>query len=104
MTTGAKTTEPGHHNGEFVKDVRVSPIDGGVGFVEEDELSRAARLPGLEPADLLRGHAEQHEVGVVTVKTAVTVHHVRALYKYHTLHLIFTNTRLHKQWLRHEHA
>ena len=30
--------------------------------------------PGL-PADLLRGHAEQHEVGVVIVKTAVTVHH-----------------------------
>ena len=33
--------------------------------------------PGL-PADLLRGHAEQHEVGVMTVETAVTVHHVRA--------------------------
>ena len=34
--------------------------------------------PGLEPADLLRSHAEQHEVGVVIVKTAVTVHHVGA--------------------------
>ena len=33
---------------------------------------------GLEPADLLRGHAEQHEVGVETVETAVTVHHVGA--------------------------
>ena len=31
--------------------------------------------PGLEPADLLCGLAEQHEVGVVTVETAVTVHH-----------------------------
>ena len=30
--------------------------------------------PGLEPADLLRGHAER----VVIVKTAVTVHHVGA--------------------------
>ena len=44
-TTGAQTTEPGHHNGEFVKDVRVSPVGGGVGVVEEDELSRAARRP-----------------------------------------------------------
>ena len=34
--------------------------------------------PGMEPADLLRGHAEQHEVGVLIVKTAVTVHHVGA--------------------------
>ena len=34
-----------HHNGEFVKDVRVLPIDEGVGVVEEDELSRAARRP-----------------------------------------------------------
>ena len=32
--------------------------------------------PRLEPADLFRGHTEQHEVGVVTVETAVTVHHV----------------------------
>ena len=32
--------------------------------------------PGLEPADLFRGHGEQHGVGVVMVKTAVTVHHV----------------------------
>ena len=32
-----------HHNGEFVNDVRVSPIDEVV--VEEDELSRAARRP-----------------------------------------------------------
>ena len=32
--------------------------------------------PGLEQADLLRSHAEQHEVGVVMDKTAVTVHHV----------------------------
>ena len=45
MTTGAQTTELGHHNGEFVKDVRVSPIDEGVGVVEEDDLSRAARQP-----------------------------------------------------------
>ena len=45
MTTGAQTTELGHHNGEFVKDVRVSPVDEGVGFVKEDELSRAARRP-----------------------------------------------------------
>ena len=44
-TTGAQTTEPGHHNGEFVNDVRVSPIDEGVDVVEEDELSRAARRP-----------------------------------------------------------
>ena len=44
-TTDAQTTEPGHHNGEFVKDVRVSPIDEGVGVVEKDELSRAARRP-----------------------------------------------------------
>ena len=34
--------------------------------------------PGPEPAGLLRGHAEQHEVGVVMTKTAVTVHHVGA--------------------------
>ena len=44
-TTGAQTTEPGHHNGEFVNDVQVSPIDEGAGVVEEDELSRAARRP-----------------------------------------------------------
>ena len=44
-TAGAQTTEPGHNNGEFVNDVRVSPIDEGVGVVEEDELSRAARRP-----------------------------------------------------------
>ena len=44
-TTGAQTTEPEHHNGEFVNDFRVSPIDEGVGVVEEDELSRAARRP-----------------------------------------------------------
>ena len=31
--------------------------------------------PRLEPADLLRGHAEQD---IVTVETAVTVHHVGA--------------------------
>ena len=73
-TTGAQTTEPGHHNGEFVKDVRVSPIDEGVGVVEEDELSRAARRVRTGAS----GHAEQHEVGVVTLKTAVTVHHVGA--------------------------
>ena len=41
--TGAQTTEPGHHNGEFLNDVRVSRVDEGVGVVEEDELSRAAR-------------------------------------------------------------
>ena len=45
MTTGAQTTELRHHNGEFVNDVRVSPIDEGVGVVEEDELSCAARRP-----------------------------------------------------------
>ena len=44
-TTGAQTTEPGHHNGEFVNDVRVSPTDEGVSVLEEDELSRAARRP-----------------------------------------------------------
>ena len=44
-TTGAQTTEPGQHSGEFVNDVRVSPIDEGVGVVEENELSRAARRP-----------------------------------------------------------
>ena len=38
-TTGAQTTEPKHHNSESVNDVRVSPIGGGVGVVEEDELS-----------------------------------------------------------------
>ena len=32
---GAQTTEPGHHNVEFVNDVRVSPIDEGVGVVEK---------------------------------------------------------------------
>ena len=42
-TTGAHTTEPGHLYGEFVNDVRVSPIDEGVGDVEEDELCRAVR-------------------------------------------------------------
>ena len=44
-TTGAQTTEPEHHNGEFVKDVHISPSDEGVGVVEEDELSRAAPRP-----------------------------------------------------------
>ena len=43
--------------------------------------------PRLEPADLLRGHAEQHEVGVVMVKTAVTVHHVGARRTSFWLHL-----------------
>ena len=42
-TTGAQTTEPEHHSG--VNDVRASPIDEGVGVVEEDELSRATRRP-----------------------------------------------------------
>ena len=41
-TTGAQTTEPEHHNGEFVNDAPVSPFDEGVGVVE---LSRAARRP-----------------------------------------------------------
>ena len=76
-TTGAQTTELRHHNAEFVNDVRVSPIDEGVSasskrtncHVRHDD-------PGPEPAGLLRGHAEQHEVGVVIAKTAVTVHHV----------------------------
>ena len=44
-TTGAQTTEPGHHNGEFVNDVRVSPVGEGAGVIEEDELSPAARRP-----------------------------------------------------------
>ena len=35
--TGAQTTEPVHHNGKFMNDVRVSPIDEGVSVVEEDE-------------------------------------------------------------------
>ena len=47
-TTGAQTTEPGHHNSESVNDVRVLPVDEGVGVVEEDELSRAARRPRTE--------------------------------------------------------
>ena len=76
-TTGAQTTEPGHHNGEFVNDVRVSPIDEGRRRRRGRTVTCGTTTPGLEPADLLRGHAEQHEVGVV-VKTAVTVHHVGA--------------------------
>ena len=52
-TTGAQTTEPGHHNGEFVIDVRVSLVDEGVGVVEEDELSRAARRPWTPSGSLL---------------------------------------------------
>ena len=67
-TTGAQTTEPKHHNSESVNDVRVSSKRTNCRVRHDD--------PGLEPADLLRGHAEQHEVGVVTIKTAVTVHHV----------------------------
>ena len=42
---GRTDDRPGHHNAEFVNDVHVSPIDEGVGVVEEDELSRAARRP-----------------------------------------------------------
>ena len=56
-------TEPGHQNGEFVNDVRVSPIDEGVERTN-------CHVRHDEPADLLRGHSEQHEVGVVVVKTA----------------------------------
>ena len=70
-TTGAQTTEPGHHNGEFVNDVRVSPIDEGVGVVEEDELSRAVPRPWT-------GANGSPPVVDVTVKTTLTVHHVGA--------------------------
>ena len=77
-TTGAQTTEPGRHNGEFVNDVRVSPIDEGRRRRRGRTVTCGTTTPGLEPADLLRGHAEQHEVGVVTVETAVTLHHVGA--------------------------
>ena len=66
-TTGAQTTEPGHHNGEFVNDVQVSPIDEGVGVVEEDELSRAARRPRTGASGSLPRSRQQDEVGVVIV-------------------------------------
>ena len=34
--TGARTTEPGHHNGESVHDVRATPIDESADDAEED--------------------------------------------------------------------
>ena len=58
--------EPGIHNGELMNIGRVSPIDESASVVEEDELSRAGRRPGLKPTHLLRRHAEQLEIGVVT--------------------------------------
>ena len=60
-TTGAQTTEPKHRNGESVNDVRVSSKKTNCHVRHDD--------PGPEPAGLLRRHAEQHEVGVVTVET-----------------------------------
>ena len=62
-TTGAQATEPGHHNGEFVNDVRVSPIDEGVGVVEEDELSRACTV---------------HHVGTWRISSAVTPNNTKS--------------------------
>ena len=44
--TGTHTTEPGHHKGESVHDVRASPIDEGGDDAEEDDPCRTARRPG----------------------------------------------------------
>ena len=33
--------------------------------------------PGLQPADLLRRHAEQQEINVIPIKTMVAVHRTR---------------------------
>ena len=70
-------TEPGHHDGEPVHDVRVSPIDNVP--TTPRRTTRVVRHdnPGLEPTGLLRDQAEQHEVHVVVHKIAVTKHHER---------------------------
>ena len=75
-TPGVQTTEPRHHNGEFVNEIRVSPIDEVSATSKRTNCDVRHDDPGLEPTDLLHGHAKQHEVGVVEVKTAVTVYHV----------------------------
>ena len=49
------------------------------------------------PADLLRGHAEQHEVGVVTVETAVTVHRVGARRTYFWVHWVHFVSELYQE-------
>ena len=76
-TTGAQTTEPEHHNGEFVNDVCVSPID-------EVSASRGRTVT----CDTTTPDWSQRISSAVTPnntksaswksKTAVTVHHVGA--------------------------
>ena len=44
---------------------------------DEGDSLAAHDNPGLRPVDLFRRHAEQQEIGVVRVKTAVAVHRMR---------------------------